>query len=430
VKDRIITLLGALVALYILARLLFPQLGMPVREISFPTSQNQGEYGLAGLDRWLQGNGVATYSLRTRYDSLHGNPALAKHGNLMLISLPLRLDAQASELMDLKAWVEDGNNVLFLVAMSDWPEWANRSMSNSVAKELENFGLEMVSERKKNTNQAPAPGKDKSGSGFGILAGEKAVIHKRYLYPALEHPLTTGIEKVQADWLSSEGIRWHLDSLHGEHSSLILLRDKANNEPALWLSFFGKGTIVISRHSDLFGNVSLGLADNAALFSNLVHNLLGKKGKLVFDDMHQGLSVLYDPNAFFHDPRLHHTLLFMLAFWLVYVIGHSNRFGLAREKHHVVQLLEHVKAIGNLFARRLHSSAVAIRYAQHFFNEVRANYGLAQNGQPVWEELSRLSSVDALIVEQAQSLYRMALARHKIDLIVFTNTLKTIRRKL
>lgn len=429
-KDRIITLLGALVALYILVRLLFPQIGMPVRELSFPTSHNQGEYGLAGLNKWLQGNGVATYSLRRRYDTLHSNPELAKHGNLILISLPLRLDAQASELKDLRAWVENGNNVLFLVAMSDWPEWANRSMSNSVTKELENFGLEMVNDHKNSHQADGGKRKDKPVNLFGNLASEKATTRPRNLYPGLEHPLTAGVGKVQADWLSSEGIRWHLDSLHGERSSLILLRDKANNEPALWLSFFGKGRILISRHSDLFGNVSLGLADNAVLFSNIVHNLLGKKGKLVFDDMHQGLSVLYDPNAFFHDPRLHHTLLFMLAFWLVYVIGHTNRFGLPREKKPVVQLLEHVKAIGNLFARRLHSSAVAIRYAQHFFNEVRASYGLAQNGQPVWEELSRLSGVDALILAKAQSLYRMALAQHKIDLIVFANTLKTIRRKL
>jgi len=429
-KDRLITLLGAVIAFYILFRLLFPQIGIPQKELSYPTSENRGKYGLAGLEHWLQRDGLATYSLRKRYDTLDQAADIPTRGNLIIITLPLRLEVQARELKYLQNWTRQGNAVLFLVAMSDWPEWASRSMSHSVGKELENFGLEMVDQKPGDKDEKKSAADKFSGPRLQDLSSVKAVAKTRFLIPTIAHPLTAGVGKIQADWLSSEGINWHLDSMHGDRGTLVLLRDQTNQGPALWLSVFGKGRVLVSRHSGLFCNASLGLADNAALFSNIVHNLLGRQGKVIFDDMHQGLSVLYDAHAFFHDKRLHHTLLFLLALWLVYVMGHTNRFGQLHGKKPVLQLLEHIQAIGNLFARRLHSSAVALRYARHFFNEVRSYYGLIQNGEPIWNELRENTAIDETALQRAQTLYRKAQAHQHIDLIKFVNTLKTMRRKL
>ena len=47
-KDRLITLLGAIIAFYILFRLLVPQVNFEQKNISFPTSEDRGKYGLAG----------------------------------------------------------------------------------------------------------------------------------------------------------------------------------------------------------------------------------------------------------------------------------------------------------------------------------------------------------------------------------------------
>lgn len=430
-KDRLITLLGAVIAFYILFRLLFPQVSFDQKNISFPTSEDRGKYGLAGLYHWLDTQHVPVYSLRKRYDTLFRNPQLSERNNLLIISLPLRMDAQVKELRQLQTWIKNGNTALLLVSMSDWPQWANRLMGGSVSQLLNNFDLRM----------SHAPDNDKhEDAGTPVNKAEDAaarfdkLLHPtkqtRDLIPASQHPLTMGIHAVQATWLSSEGIKWHLEGQDQAHSSLILLRDQADASPALWLSFYGDGKLLITRHSDLFGNVSLGLADNARLFSNIVQQLLGKHGKVIFDDMHQGLSVIYDPDAFFHDPRLHHTLLFLLALWIVYVMGHSNRFGQVRTKKPMLQLREHVQAIGNLFARRLHPSAVALRYAQHFFNEVRSHYGLPLNGQPVWEQLRHNAAIEPSELMRAQHLYQRALSRKRVNLVTFVNTFKTMRREL
>jgi len=431
-KDRLITLLGAVIAFYILFRLLVPQVNFDQKKLSFPTTEDHGKYGLAGLYHWLDTQHVPLYSLRKRYDSLTHNPKLADKGNLLVISLPLRMGAQVKELKQLQNWIKNGNNALLLVSMSDWPEWASRQMGNSVPQLLNNFDLRMVSVAPENTQ----PDKKADAAKQVKDAADKLdellhpVSHPRDLIPALPHPLTKGINDVKATWLGSEGIHWHLQGDKQRRSTLILLRDKSDGNPALWMSFYGKGRLLISRHSDLFGNVSLGLADNAMLFSNIVQQLLGTRGQVIFDDMHQGLSVLYDPEAFFHDPRLHHTLLFLLALWIVYVMGHSNRFGQVRQKKPTLQLRQHVQAIGNLFARRLHSSAAAIRYAQHFFNEIRASYGLPLNGQPVWEQLRQNMAIAPDVLERAQALYQRAQNQKRVNLNTFVNTLKTMRREL
>jgi hypothetical protein len=430
-KDRLITLLGAMLAFYILFRLLFPQINFEQQNISYPTTADHGKYGLAGLYQWLHAQHIPLYSLRERYDTLSQKPQLPPRGNLLLISLPLRLDAQVKELKQLQTWIRQGNTALLLVSMSDWPQWADRAMESSVSQVLANFDLQMSlsaqAKKQKDKTNTVTQVEDTAERLNKLL---HPIAHTRKLVPFSPHPLTQGIKDVQATWLSSEGLDWHLEGDEQARTCLVLLRDQADHSPALWLSFFGDGKVLISRHSDLFGNVSLGEADNARLFGDVVQQLLGKDGKVIFDDMHQGLSAIYDPEAFFHDPRLHHTLIFLLVLWLVYVMGHSNRFGQVRLKKPVMQLRQHVQAIGNLFARRLHSSAVAVRYAQHFFNEVRAAYGLPLNGQPVWEQLSHNAAIMPVVLARAQFLYQRALQHKRVNLITFVNTLKTMRREL
>ncbi|MBI1424487.1 MAG: hypothetical protein GC149_13665 [Gammaproteobacteria bacterium] len=431
-KDRLITLLGAVIAFYILLRLLFPQINFAQKDISYPTSEDRGKFGLAGSAHWLSSQHVPIYSLRQRYDTLAKTPELSPRGNLLIISLPLRLDAQHKELQQLQQWIRQGNSALLLIAMSDWPPWADRMMSDSVTRVLNNFDLDMTLAAEPDSETKDKSDKHNPGvttaKQLDKLTQQKSVA--RILIPADAHPLTAGVHKIETTWLDSEGLRWHLEGNEQLRSSLVLLRDQADKNPALWLNFYGHGRLLISRHSDMFGNVSLALADNAVLFADMVQQLLGKNGKVIFDDMHQGLSAIYDPDAFFHDPRLHHTLLFLLALWIVYVMGYTNRFGQVRQRKPVLQLRQHVQAVGNLFARRLHPSAVALRHAHHFFNEVRSCYGLPQNGQPVWEQLQRNAAIAPSLLQQAQSLYQRAQQQQRINLITFVNTLKTMRREL
>lgn len=426
-KDRLLTLLGALIAFYLLVQLLFPQVSFEQDKISLPTTEDRGRFGLAGLYQWLDTSAVPVYSLRERYDSLVNNPQLSERGNLLIISLPLRLDAQIDELEQLQLWISHGNHLLLLSAMSDWPQWASRGMGDTMTSMLERFDLRLH-EPPVADSEETADSKAENESTLEQF--QEPEEHVRTLTPALRHPLTRNIGSIAASWLDSEGIHWQLRGNDQLRSTLVVLRDQADQGAALWLSFYGEGTVLVSRHSDLFGNVSLGQADNARLVENLITTLLGRKGRVIFDDMHHGLSAIYDPDAFFRDPRLHHTLLFLLALWIVYVMGHTNRFAQVREKIQRLQLREHVSAIGNLFARRLHSSAVALRHAQHFFNDVRASSGLPQNGQPIWELLADNAAIDPRILRDAQGLYQRATQHKKVNLVKFFNSLRVMRREL
>lgn len=429
-KDRLLTLLGAIIAFYLLVQLLFPQVSFEQDKISLPTSEDHGKYGLAGLYRWLDKSGIRTHLLRERYDTLVNDPKLAERGNLLVISLPLRLDAQVNELEQLQHWVSNGNNLLLLTAMSDWPEWAERGMGESLTDVLGRFDLQLQDDTPEVAaeDEEEADTDKSSAQSFEELFSAKE--HKRTLAPTLSHPLTRNIHTVAVNWLDSEGINWQLEGTNQQHSTLVLLRDQADQGAALWLGFYGEGRLLVSRHSEIFGNVSLGQADNAVLMENIVTHLVSHGGQVIFDDMHQGLSAIYDPDAFFRDPRLHHTLLFLLALWIVYVMGHTNRFVQVRERLQRLQLRDHVTAVGNLFARRLHSSAVALRYAQHFFNDIRSAYGLPQNGQPVWDLLQDNAAIDPHILQNAEALYQRAAQQKKVNLIKFFTSLKIMRKEL
>ena len=73
--------------------------------------------------------------------------------------------------------------------------------------------------------------------------------------------------------------------------------------------------------------------------------------------MHQGLSSLYDASALLRDARLRYTIWFVLAGWLVYVLGGSNRLAPPRSPRSVPKQGDFVGAAGGFMARRLDRGA-------------------------------------------------------------------------
>ena len=68
-NDRLVVLVGGLLALALVYALLVPK-PAPQRPVSRPTSIDTGSHGLNGLEQWLTQSGIATHSLRRRYDAL------------------------------------------------------------------------------------------------------------------------------------------------------------------------------------------------------------------------------------------------------------------------------------------------------------------------------------------------------------------------
>jgi hypothetical protein len=193
----------------------------------------------------------------------------------------------------------------------------------------------------------------------------------------------------------------------------------------------GSGRLWVSRYPGLFGNAALGEADNARLLANVLGSALGPDGVVLFDDMHQGLSDLYDPQAFFADPRLHNTLLFIFGFWMLYVIGYSNRLGPpAPSQPAVSRQADLVRAVGGLFARRLRPHTVAERLYVHFFDEIRGRRGLPTNGQPVWQMLRLSPRLDRERLEQLMRMYERTRSGHAPDLMMLSEQLRLARKDL
>ena len=430
-KERLLTLAGALVAFYLVYMLLLPKPAPFEPKISYPTTEDRGRYGLAAARQWLDQAGINTLSQRERYHQLYANPGLPRSGNLLIISLPLRLPSRDWEEQQLLTWLREGNSVLVLAALSDWPEWAQLNAS-SVTHMLNVLGFAFNSEDLEIPNeeeeQYEKSTSEKIADSLDKLQEEQAEARK--LVTTFDHQLTHGIDSVQGDWKKTEGLDWSLQGAEEARSLLVLLKDSETGGAGLWLGRIGEGRMIVSRHADLFGNVSLGQADNAHLLANIVDSSLGQDGYVIFDDMHQGLSALYDPEAFYDDSRLHHTLWFILVLWLVYLLGHTNRFLPVTNKPRQLHLIDHIRAIGNFLSRRLQPAAVAQRMLLHFFNDIRRYHGLPRNGQPVWDKLAGYQQLDAQTLADLQSFHQRAEQQKPVNLIKLDQLIKSIRKQL
>ena len=211
-------------------------------------------------------------------------------------------------------------------------------------------------------------------------------------------------------------------------TSLVLLEDSLTESPAFWQVRIGEGIGWISGYADLFSNAALGDGDNARLLANIVAGSLGPDGRVIFDDMHQGLTEVYDPNAFFGDARLHATLWFIVGFWLLYVVGRSNRIAPLAQRPELPRAVDFVHAVGGLFARRLTGREVAMGLLRHFFVELR---GVRAGADDVdWELLARNPRVPRSQVDELRILHSGLAQGRTPDLVRLNNLINSIRKHL
>lgn len=397
-------------SLFLVYVILMPSAGRyDTGSISRPTSVDAGDYGLLGLRTWLDKAGIRTLSLKSRYNKLSDDTRLPRRGNLLITSLPHGLPARTRELESLHAWLAEGNYALILSAQYDRPDWANLGMLRFASADtddvLEEFGFEFrYPKQEKQEDQAaakpeteaaqnPAPSQESPGFFSRLLQEDparKRLIPQRaptMLLPQLRHSRTRAVTAVETTSYGFNGppLTTAEDSLA---MALGLLKNRETGDAVFWEATVGKGGFWLSAYPDLFGNLTLGRADNSKLLANLLAFGLQPDGSVVFDDFHFGISDLYDPQAFFADKRLHHTLLFILGFWILYLLGYSNRLGPPAAVARAPRASDFVETLGGLFARRLSALAVARGLIRQFYNEVRALYRLPENGQPVWDRLA------------------------------------------
>ncbi len=428
-KDRLITLAGALVALYIFVVIFInPQVSDFV-EVSTPTSVDRGNNGLKGLYQWLQQSGVGVYQLRRRYDDLGEIQGLPKRGNLMIITLPQISPARKQEIGKLQKWVRQGNHVLMLVAKSD--SFLQQGKSGYGSNEfLGRFGFQLIQYNEKTDTDSSEKSKKDKKVGFTELQedADKELVVK--LTPRGRHAVTNKIASVHGKTPKLFSDSHSLVSTSSQRSSLALLTDKAAKSTAFWETRYGRSRVWVSRFAYLFSNDQLGDGDNARLIANIVSTALSAKGKVIFDDMHQGSAELYDEEAFFSDSRLHNTIWFVFAFWILYVIGHTNRIAPLSKPVKYSKVSEFVHAMANLFARRLNKVAAATLLFSHFFDWIRLRYSLPTNGKPVWELLENTERIDQSDLKLLKQSYANLQNNKKVNLMKLVNRMQKIRSAL
>ena len=441
-KDRLFTIAGGLLAFALVVILLVPVQRDESAQISRPLSTDRGRAGLQGLKRWLEQGGVKTHQLRRRYTALSSSFELNAQGNLLIVSLPQRTPSRLDERGALRSWLTQGNTMLVMVAAGDAPRWMANSDASSSHDFLESFGFELAmqqddedgreeAEKKDQHTEAEEKGGQEEESGWSPqtdleawFAGEPVE-----LLPRFRHPLTRDVAAVSARSARGLDRGWHLTGAANGRVVLPLLGG-AEIGAAFWETRAGSGRLWVSRYSDLFANVGLGEADNAPFVANLVTSALGPNGRVIFDDMHQGVTDIYDAKAFFSDPRFVSTMMFMVGFWLLYLVGGSRRLAPAREAVSRYYAADLARALAGFFARRLSTVTVERQLFVFFFNDIRGRYGLPTNGQPIWSMLSGMSRVSADDIDGLRTCYERASGGGKANLVALARLMGRTRESL
>jgi uncharacterized protein DUF4350 len=433
-KDRLLTLLlalGAFAAFYVL---LAPKPEMPQERVTRPLSTEAGPNGYLGMSRWLEAERIPVVSLRDRYGSLALATPGVPTGNLLIATTPQVYPLRNAESEPLRKWIESGNTLLVLAGLSDTPEW---SMGEGIDPELNGHMREMTSltftqipppkppEKKEGAKDdqpdAGTPGDDSLLAAVRLAEPERTVSA-----PNGSHPLLRDVQSILA---VSEypSYRWQASS--DRSAVLELARDQKSGVPALWLLPYGDGQIIVSAYGSVFTNKVIGERDNARLLANIARWSLGEKGRVIFDDAHQGLVSFYDPDKFFGDSRLHRTLWWLFALWLVFVLGPRRLRGTSRAWN-PLDVTSFVRATGGFMARVLRPAAAGQRLFANFFNEIRGRLGLALDGAPLWEWLGGQATIPPADLDRLQELHRRAAGQRRIDLVELHNLIARIRAQL
>lgn len=447
-KDRLITIAGGLLAFAVLFMLLAPTEPDPGEAVSRPLSSDRGRAGLEGLARWLEQGGARTDVLARRYTALASDLDLSPTGNLLIVSLPQYTPSRAQEREALRAWLAQGNTALVLMAAGDAPMWMMGTAGWDLDPFLESFGMALAS-TSESAESDEKPRRDASADGnangnaddpgederdWSALTDLEAWLASDpvTLEPRFPHPLTREVERVLTRSMREFDPGWYLTGAERGRVLLPLLAEKREqgDAPAFWEVRVGAGRMWVSRYSDLFANASLGDADNARFAANLVTAALGRNGVVIFDDMHQGVSDLYDAKAFFSDPRFITTMAFVVVFWLLYLVGRSRRLAPPRESVSRYYAADLARAMAGFFFRRLSPATVERELFAFYFNDIRGRYGLPTNGQPVWSILSGAPRVDGDDVRELQAHYRRAASDRSSSLVALARLMQRTRNDL
>ncbi len=420
--DRAVTLWGALGALLFLAALLYTPTQAP--DVSRPTTEDAGPNGYLGLSRWLELEGVSTVSLRRRLDVEDLAAVAPPVGNVLVITLPQRHPLRAVEIATLRAWVAAGNTVLVLAALDETPEWLVTTQAGDMLEDLEAIAGLAFTVAQADREEGSSMREDIE---IGSLLDSETVTYA----PVFAHPLMAGVNTLEGTTDLPSSL-WRVSVEASDVFVARLAYESTHGVDSLWQVPRGNGNVFVSASSSMLGNRQLDQADNGRFFANLLAWHLAPDGVVLFDDMHQGLSDLYDPEAFFADNRLHTTFWFVLGFWLLYLLGGAARLARTNAGPAAARQADLVAATGRFMERKLAPAEAGRAMVDNWLRDLR-HAGLLSPGEPgrfPASELERLPTIDRDALTQVHASYSRLGVGAKVDLAQLHNTLQTLRESM
>jgi hypothetical protein len=442
-RERLLTLLCALGALFLFGTIFLSGSALNEERAAPPTTLERSANGLFGALTWLRTAGVRTVSLRERFGALAHRQDLPAAGNLVIVSLPAATAFRNDELVALDRWIRAGNTLLVLAALLDRPSWARYPfMLSNDLRQL--TGLSEAAEPSAQTTPGPAAVKPAPAQGGRRAAdaphevdADPAVAkwlpllgtpQRDELVPNRAHPYFAGVSRAVA---FSDYAPMHAGvGIPHDGFALALAHERSGGRAGFWVRPLGSGTVVISAFSTLFANRALGEADNARLLANLIGATVSPQGAVIFDDEHQGLSLAYDPEKFFADPRLYATVAVIAAVWLAWVLG-GTQLRMPNLRTPAPREIELVRVTGVFLARVVRPAAAARRLLEHFLGRLQAGGARGRTDEAaVWQWLESHPRLERADIARLRQWYSAACAGQRVPLITLHNLIVRTERQL
>jgi hypothetical protein len=421
-KERLVTLGLAIAALFLCYALFLPKPAVEASAPSRPLSTEPGPAGYQAAWRWLDAEHVPLVALHDRFDHLSGGgQSLRPTGNVLLTTLPQKVDMQSKEATDLDAWVERGNTLVIAAALDDTPDWAleNSARLFKDIGRLTRLKFEITDEDK--DNKTPRP-KRVLKSALGALSQPRTIV----IEPRGEHPLTQNVKtlSVVSDLPAS---RWQATPMDSS-GVLQVARTMEGGAGAIYVKREEKGQVITLAVAGLFSNRDIGAADNASLLANIIAWSLKPGGAVIFDDAHQGAVGYYDAKAFYADPRLHRTLGWLVLLWFIFVLG-IQRLRADAADWRPADVTEFLGRSGDFLASSVTPATAGDRLMANFFNSIRHRLSMPEDGAPTWEWLSSQAAVSQGEVTELRELHDRIQDGRRFNLPRLQNLLSELRGK-
>jgi hypothetical protein len=419
VKERLTTFALAIGALALFYALLFPKPPPEREEPDLPLSTETRAHGYQALWRWFKAENIPVKALHQPYSELS---RFSGRGDVLIATMPSQVPQRRAELIDLDAWVARGNTLVVMAALDDTPPWcfgADPGFVKTLGR-MTRFDFDAKPERAAKGDAAGAKADPRGKGGLRVL---KLLEPERSVFRARgSEPLFDGVRSVVA---LSEFPASHWNGTAVDRSAVLEIGERpaaadATAEPVAWLRRHGDGQVLVIGFASIFDNALIGEQDNARLLANIIAWSRDSKGSVIFDDDHQGAVEYYDAKAFFHDPRLHRTLLWIIVLWLLFVLG-WQRLRPAAGEWNPIDITHSIGITGEFFAGALSPAAAGARLFENFFNTVRRDLGLPEDGRPVWEWLAADARAGAADLAALEQLYARTQASRRVDLIKLQN---------